>query len=148
LVAKGSVWYLVASVDDDIRSYRISRIKQAMLIDEPCVRPAGFDLAEYWEHSMQQFKTTLPRYQATLLVNRSILYRLPYAGRFARIEKVEEPDGRGWCRVSMRFQFEEEGAEYVLGFGSNIEVVEPASLRERVIAMARELLDFYDGNPH
>jgi predicted DNA-binding transcriptional regulator YafY len=147
LVAKGSVWYLVAGVDDDIRSYRISRIKKARLIDEPCARPADFDLAEYWEHSMEQFKTSLPRYQATLLVNREILYRLSYAGRFAKVEKVEEPDDRGWCRVSMRFQFEEEGAEYVLGFGSNIEVVEPASLRERVIAMAREVVAFYSGNP-
>src|SRR5437763_4269075 len=76
LVAKGSVWYLVAAVDGDVRSYRASRICDAKLLEQPCVRPIGFDLAAYWEESSTKFKTHLPKYFATLRVNSATLLRL------------------------------------------------------------------------
>src|SRR5262245_49518363 len=45
LVAKGSTWYLVARVENDIRSYRVSRICEAAILDQSFVRPPEFDLA-------------------------------------------------------------------------------------------------------
>src|SRR5258708_7478916 len=51
LVAQGRIWYLIASVDGDIRTYRVSRIQHARLLDEACVRPPAFDLASYWQKS-------------------------------------------------------------------------------------------------
>jgi len=44
LVAKGSIWYLVAHIDESMRSYRVSRVREAMILDASFVRPAGFDL--------------------------------------------------------------------------------------------------------
>src|SRR5205085_6061675 len=106
LVAKGSVWYLVAAVDGNVRSYRASRVHDAKLMEQPCVRPKGFDLAAYWEESSAKFKAELPKYFATLRVNSTILFRLPYGGRFARVEHTGEVEEDGWAKVSMRFQFE------------------------------------------
>jgi predicted DNA-binding transcriptional regulator YafY len=143
LVAKGSVWYLVGSVEGEIRSYRVSRIKEAAVTSESFVRPKDFDLAAYWQESAKLFKANLPKYQAVLKVEKSILPKLPYAGRFARIEHVEPVDTSGWARVSMRFQFEEEAGEYVLSFGPRIEVLEPDALRQRVVDMARSVIEFY-----
>ncbi|HXI92968.1 MAG TPA: WYL domain-containing protein, partial [Blastocatellia bacterium] len=91
LVAKGSVWYLVAVVDGDARSYRVSRVLSAELTDEHCVRPKGFDLAEYWEQSAVSFKAQLPRYQATVRAHPDVFPRMSFAGRFARIEHAEPP---------------------------------------------------------
>jgi len=45
LVAKGSVWYLVAQVEGETRTYRVSRMREAEALDEPAVRPADFDLS-------------------------------------------------------------------------------------------------------
>ena len=143
LVAKRSVWYLVAAVDGDVRSYRVSRVKVATLTEEPSVRPPRFDLAAHWEQSTAVFKDNLPRYQATLLVKSEILPRLGFAGRFARIERVDPTGDPEWATVSMRFQFEEEATEYVLSFGPRIEVVEPESLREKVVEMAQSVIEFY-----
>ena len=56
LVAKGSAWYLVASIDNDLRSYRVSRISNAKVLDQPAHFPEGFDLAQFWEQSTYQVK--------------------------------------------------------------------------------------------
>jgi predicted DNA-binding transcriptional regulator YafY len=143
LVAKGSVWYLVAVVDGDTRSYRVSRVLSAELIDEPCVRPKGFDLAEYWEQSTVSFKAQLPRYQATVRAHPEVFPRMSFAGRFARIEHADPPDSDGWIRVAMRFDVEEMAVEYALSFGSKMEVLEPETLREKVINAAKSVIAFY-----
>jgi predicted DNA-binding transcriptional regulator YafY len=145
LVAKGSVWYLVAAADGEHRSYRVSRIANPTILNEPVHRPEHFDLAAFWRQSMSTFKTNLPRYWAKLRVSQSVLPRLKYAGRFARIEKVGAPDDRGWAEVSMRFQFESEACEYALSFGPQVEVIEPVSLREKVLDTAKGVIEFYRG---
>jgi predicted DNA-binding transcriptional regulator YafY len=146
LVAKGSVWYLVAVVDGDIRSYRVSRVLSAELIDEPCFRPKAFDLAEYWEQSTVSFKAQLPRYQATVRAHPDVFPRMSLAGRFARIEHADPPDSDGWIKVAMRFDVEEMAVEYALSFGSKMEVLEPETLREKVINAAKSVLAFYAWN--
>jgi predicted DNA-binding transcriptional regulator YafY len=143
LVAKGSVWYLVAAIDGDMRSYRVSRIQDARMLDEPAERPRSFDLAAFWEESSAKFKSHLPKYSATLRVSPKALPRLPYGGRFARVEHVGAPGEDGWVRVAMRFQFEEEACEYVLSFGTQVEILEPVELRAKVVEMAKDVIDFY-----
>jgi predicted DNA-binding transcriptional regulator YafY len=143
LVAKGSVWYLVAAVEDaEVRSYRVSRIQDVRVTDQPCVRPANFNLADYWQESSRKFKAHLPRYRMNARVHPSILPRLRYAGRFAHVE-TGETDKDGWVRVSVRFDVEEMACEYALSFGAQLEVLEPHALREKVIKMAQSVISFY-----
>jgi predicted DNA-binding transcriptional regulator YafY len=144
LVAKGSVWYFVAAVEGgEVRSYRVSRVESVELLDERCVRPPDFDLAAFWENSSAQFRAHLPAYRARVRVRQEIVPRLPYAGRFARVERTGEPDAEGWVEVSLRFDAEEMACEYALGFGTQLEVLEPLALREKVVAAAQSVLAFY-----
>lgn len=142
-VAKGSVWYLVAAIEGEIRSYRVSRIVSAEMMDEKFTRPEAFDLAAFWEQATADFKAQIPRYYATLLASPDILSRMHIAGRFARVEKIGEAEENGWVKVSMRFHMEWDASEYVLSFGPKVEVIEPDSLRDRVIEMAQSVIDFY-----
>jgi predicted DNA-binding transcriptional regulator YafY len=143
LVAKGSAWYLVAGVAGEVRSYRISRMSQAQVLDQACVAPAGFDLAAYWEQSTTAFKTALPNYVAQFRVSPDAFLRLRFAGRFARVGDTVETDVDGWRRISVGFDVEEMAVEYALSFGTKLEVIEPRSLREKVIAAAEEVVEFY-----
>ena len=143
LVAKGSAWYLVAGIAGSIRSYRISRVSHAEVLDQPCEVPAGFDLAAFWEQSTTTFKTTLPNYVAKFRVSPEAFLQLRFAGRFARVGDAVETDPDGWRRVSVGFDVEEMACEYALSFGSKLEVIEPRSLREKVIAAAKEVVEFY-----
>jgi predicted DNA-binding transcriptional regulator YafY len=143
LVAKGSVWYLVASVDESVRSYRVSRIADAQILNEPATIPADFNLADYWERSASTFKSTVPNYLATFWVPPAVILRLPFAGRFARVNETEETDARGWRKVCVGFDVEEMACEYAVSFGPNLEVIEPTELREKVVAMTKATLEFY-----
>jgi len=63
---------------------------------------------------------------------------------FRRIERTGEPDAEGWVEVALRFDVEEMACEYALGFGTQLEVLEPASLREKVLAAAQNVVAFYN----
>jgi predicted DNA-binding transcriptional regulator YafY len=143
LVAKGSVWYLVAGVEGEPRSYRVSRVREASLLEEPCARPDDFDLVAYWERSTQEFTAALPRYLATLRVEANLLGRLRQGERYTQLEAEEPPDAEGWARVEMRFEEEHNAVEFILGFGGRIEVVAPDELRTQVIQQAEAILALY-----
>ncbi|HEX6283393.1 MAG TPA: YafY family protein [Pyrinomonadaceae bacterium] len=143
LVAKGSAWYLVAGVGDDVRTYRISRMSSAEALDQRCVVPEGFDLAAFWETSTAKFKSAPPNYVAKFRVAGDVFPRLRFAGRFARVGDVLDTDADGWVIVNVGFDVEEIACEFALGFGSKLEVMEPRSLREKVIAAARDVVQFY-----
>jgi predicted DNA-binding transcriptional regulator YafY len=144
LVAKGSVWYLVAGVAGEPRSYRASRVREAALLEERCARPDGFDLVAYWERSTTEFTAALPRYLATLRVAASLLGRLRQGERYTHLEWEEPPDVEGWARVQMRFEEEHDAVEFILGFGDRIKVVAPEQLRAQVIQQAAAIQARYE----
>ena len=145
LVAKGSAWYLVASIDNDLRSYRVSRISNAKVLDQPAHFPEGFDLAHFWEQSTDRFKSKLPNYSATFRVSPDVFPRLAFAGRFARVGAAGVKDDRGWIEIEVGFDVEEMACEYALSFGSKLEVISPPALRDKVIDAAQKVLEFYSG---
>jgi predicted DNA-binding transcriptional regulator YafY len=143
LVAKGSIWYLVAAVAGDLRTYRVSRMQQATVLDEPCARPPDFDLAAYWERSTASFIVNLPRYPATVQVDPAILPAIRQGGHYSRIEREGPPDTDGWVPLNIVFEEEHSACEYVLSFGPLIEVLEPAALRGQVLQAAAGVVALY-----
>jgi predicted DNA-binding transcriptional regulator YafY len=132
LVAKGSVWYLVASVDSETKTYRVSRISEAIILDEPSTRPVDFDLTAYWERSSAEFREKLPRYHATFLASPVVMRWVRYRGW--RLEEAAPEGDR--VRVRLRFDVEEEAVQFALSFGGDVEVIEPRELRAKVMTGA------------
>ncbi|MGH2602095.1 MAG: helix-turn-helix transcriptional regulator, partial [Dehalococcoidia bacterium] len=127
LVAKGRLWYLIGAVRGEPRTYRISRVQDATVLDEPSVRPPGFDLATYWRQSSASFVANLPRYPITVRAAPAILPRLEDPGWYARVEESSTPDEDGWVPARVICHTEEEACRFALGFGPWIEVLEPES---------------------
>jgi predicted DNA-binding transcriptional regulator YafY len=147
LVAKGGVWYLVAAVDGDVRNYRVSRVIEAERTDQTFVRPEAFDLVAHWSQSAVEFKSKFPRYQVTARVHPEAANRMYIIGRFSRVERVDPPDEDGWRRVSICFQFEDDACECLLGFGDQIEVLDPQELRRKLVDRAERVVEFYSRRP-
>jgi predicted DNA-binding transcriptional regulator YafY len=159
LVAKGSIWYLVAQIrhpdpergegegpptrdpssssrlrmTDSIRSYRVSRVHEARILEASFVRPAGFDLEKFWEESSMRFKERLPRYAVVIRAAAPIVEWLRRMIRFGGIDEVSDD------RVRLHFDSEEVAKAVLLGVGDQIEILEPPSLRESIVATARRI---------
>jgi predicted DNA-binding transcriptional regulator YafY len=139
LVAKGSTWYLIARADEDPHTYRVSRIREAAILDQPAKRPARFDLAAYWEHSATEFRDKLPRYYATYLATPAVMRWVRYRGWRLEEETVE---GEA-VRVRLRFDAEEEALQFALSFGAQVVAIEPPELSAKVVAAARAIVERY-----
>lgn len=149
LVAKGSVWYIIVAVDGQPRTYRVSRVRHAELLDDLFERPAGFDLAAYWEESSARFTDRIPRFPVTLRVAPGAVRLVRVGGRYTRIEREDSPDADGWVRMIMLFDGDESdgehnACEFILSYGPQIEVIEPETLRARVLLAAQATVSLYN----
>jgi len=144
LVAKGRLWYLVAAVGGEFRTYRVSRIQQVEVLALPAERPPDFDLAAFWAASSAQFVANLPRFPITVRVHAEAARRLWIPGAYARIERIGPPEPDDWHTADLLLQTEDEACSYVLGFGNRMQVLEPASLRMLVRRRAAEITALYD----
>ena len=147
LVAKGTTWYLVAAVEGEIRSFRVSRVRTVIVSGQPCVRPPDFDLAAYWTQSTTNFVANLPRYPVKVRMSPASLEQVYHAGRYAQIERIEPADEEGWITVHLVFQTEGSACGYLLSFGPQIEILEPPELRAKVIELAESMVAFYASLP-
>jgi predicted DNA-binding transcriptional regulator YafY len=129
LVAKGTTWYLFAHTAHGMRTYRVSRIMEARLLDEACERPPNFDLAAAWNASTAEFQEGRSTYDAVLRVQQRAAEWIKI-WQMATIVKTEG----SWVTIRIKFHHEDEAAFVALGLGRRAQVISPAKLKERVRA--------------
>ena len=66
IVAKQGIWYLVARAPAGMRTYRISRMQDAVVLAVTFERPANFDLAAHWKTATAQLQQKREQFRATL----------------------------------------------------------------------------------
>jgi predicted DNA-binding transcriptional regulator YafY len=143
LVAKGNVWYLVAWIEEQLRSYRVSRIREAEILEQRAYYPPNFDLATYWQQSSREFKANLPHYEAEVRTTSIVLDYIQSGYRSIHIEPVDTTDEKGWHHIMLHFETEYEAATFLAGFGEQVEILSPMALRDKVIEIARKMIAFY-----
>ncbi len=134
LVAKGGTWYLVACTPGGFRTYRVSRIENARLLDEAFERPADFDLAAYWKSATEELRKGRHRYEATLRLEPGAAASFQKWRTASSQPPSSEPGAEGWVTLRVQFDDEEQAAFVVLGLGPRVDVIAPASLGTRVAA--------------
>ena len=148
LVLKAGAWYLVARTvgQEGVRTYRLASVLGLKAGGRLFKRPRRFDLARSWQESAARFESELRKLQARVRVSPR---GLKWLGN-ARIQVVASPaealDRRArsdWRDVLMPIESIEQGARQLLGFGAEIEVIEPAELRAQVLRQAGELMALY-----
>jgi len=152
LVLKAGVWYLVAlpaspgktPADVGPRTYRVSNILAAQVLDMPVRRPARFDLPGYWAESIKRFESGLYTGEAALLATPAGLQGLRLlSSAVARAVAAAPPSRRKDGRVALTIPTEsvEHACGQLMRLSPQVEVLRPAVLRralvERVQATAR-----------
>ena len=69
IVCKQAVWYLVARTPKGMRTFRLSRMREVMVLAIEFERPAGFDLADYWKTSTAELKEQQGHFWATIALS-------------------------------------------------------------------------------
>jgi predicted DNA-binding transcriptional regulator YafY len=147
LVLKGGIWYLVAQVGEERRTYRVSNIVDLSVSDERFTRPQAFDLAAFWAGSSRAYEVGLFRGKATLRISprgMTLFEQLGSPIAQAVADAAGPPDAAGGVCAVVPIERADWAARDLIRFGAEIEVIEPAELRRSIAAMARELCRLYD----
>jgi predicted DNA-binding transcriptional regulator YafY len=150
LVLKAGTWYVVAAVDGQIRTYRVSRVVGVEPATERFDRPEGFDLAAYWAESTAAFERDAPRIDVTVRVRPDRVDRLRGAvgnAVLSAAETLDEPDPEGWLRLRLRLDWPDEVPAVLLRAGRWVEVLAPPDVRARVASTARAIAQRYVADP-
>jgi len=146
LVLKAGAWYLVAHRSAGMRVYRVSRFVSVRVRDDGFERPPDFELAMFWEEWSTRFERGLPKFDVHLRVPRAALrYLRPLVHPDARasLDGVRRDPPREPIELTVPFENLDYAYRELLTFGSDVEVLEPAELRERMLHAAEEVVALY-----
>ncbi|MBY9078157.1 YafY family transcriptional regulator [Paenibacillus sp. HN-1] len=128
-------WVLVARCDlrQDIRHFRLSRMRDLDVLEERFTMPSGFNLSRYRPPDDRNM-------QILIRANPDLADKIAETCAFYLEEIEERKDG---LLVTFRVRQPEELLPYVLGWGGEVEVLEPESFRRRIRAEAEKILNRY-----
>lgn len=146
LVLKAGRWYLVAASKGKPRTYRASSIQAIETLEAKAERPPRFDLARHWTQSVKDLDQRLMRSRAVVKLSvegRRLLREINPAG--AEAAEAEHTPCRppGWIKASIPFEDSSHGLRQMLRMGPEIEVLEPAELRQKMRAETQRLAALY-----
>jgi predicted DNA-binding transcriptional regulator YafY len=147
IVLKAGVWYFVARVGDDLRTYRVAAIVALTVLDERFTRPGDFDLAATWTAWTEDFERRLFRGEAVIRLSPRGVEMIPYLMTRAMARgtqhTIQPPDADGWARAVVPIESVLHAHGELLRLGAEVEVLEPPELRDMLRATVARLAAFY-----
>lgn len=128
-------WMLIASCDlrQDIRHFRLSRMTELIVLEERFSMLPGFDLSRYRPSDDRNMRILVR-------VNPDIADKIVEIANFY-MEAMEAR--KDHLLVTFRVRHLEELLPYILGWGRDVEVLEPEALRIRIRAEVEKILKRY-----
>jgi predicted DNA-binding transcriptional regulator YafY len=148
LVLKAGIWYLVAGVKRQPRTYRVSNIRELEILGAAGKRPARFDLGRYWTTWAKEFEARLMKERAVVKLSPAGLRGLRGVNEAAAEVAREsgqpcKPDG--WIKADIPIESISHATGQMLRLGADVEVLKPQALREAVAREARKVAELYGG---
>jgi predicted DNA-binding transcriptional regulator YafY len=146
LVLKAGIWYLVARIGEQTRTYRVGNILEFVPTDQRFERPRDFDLVRFWTASTRAYEVGIYRSSAVLRLSPQGLSKLDGLGaavQQAARESAGPPEKDGWVRVTIPIESIDQSAVDLLRLGTDAEVLKPVALRRRLAKAAREIVRLY-----
>ncbi|KJK43847.1 transcriptional regulator [Lentzea aerocolonigenes] len=145
LVLKAGRWYLVAQGSSRISTYRVSQMQAVTVLDTTFERPGGFDLAEHWAASLEEFQARQYTGEAVIRLTARGFESfasnvLPVVARAAAESAVDEGER---VRVTIPIESIGHAAGMLLRMGGEVEVLSPPELRAHITDVVRQLAATY-----
>jgi predicted DNA-binding transcriptional regulator YafY len=146
LVLKAGVWYVVARCEGTFRTYRADQIVDASSCDRGFDPEPGFGLEAYWRSYLADFHRYLHTGDAVIRLSpdgaqrmRSLLSTAVTTA--VRADGITDPDG--WIRARVPIESAGQALADFLRLGADLEIVEPAELREQTIRTVHAMTALY-----
>ena len=133
-------WYVVghSSVHNTLRTFKLNRIKEVKILDEPFNDGDNFDLAEYIGRAWSM----IPEGR---IYNIRLRFAPKVAGNVAEVQwhgsQKVVCNSDGSATLDFRIDGLGEITWWILGYGDQVEVLAPAALRARVADIARKMAE-------
>lgn len=141
LVCKRGIWYLIGINAEVIKTYKVTSIENALLIDEHFNRPSDFNLEAHWKSSTSNFKSLIPKYTFTFKVNPSIINHIKER-KFITINDEVIKDNEIYLDIN--FDDIWQGIEFAFTYGKNIKIIKPIEAINEIKIKASEVIKLYD----
>ncbi|QJY46203.1 helix-turn-helix transcriptional regulator [Pseudonocardia broussonetiae] len=141
LVDAGGQWYLLATHDGAERTYRLSRMEHAEVLDEAAAPVGDVDLEELWERRRSAFRASLPRYAVRVRV------RPDRRDGLLRTSATLDAERAVGDRLELDLRFGDPGHALVTvwAVGADAEVLDPPELRAALAERAAATAAVYAG---
>ncbi|GHE46826.1 transcriptional regulator [Streptosporangium violaceochromogenes] len=139
LVDKDDTWYLIAGTPGGRRAFRVDRVTDAEVMEEPAERPAHFDLAAAWDEVVTAMEARRATTAATATVDARHLSVL--RDRFGRHCEVISQGER--VRVTLTAPTALDIARRLAGWGDLVTVEGPQAVRDELAKLAAQLTTLY-----
>ncbi len=130
LVLKAGIWYLVGSVGDRPRTYRVANIRRLDVLEAKFRRPARFDLGRYWAESARDFESRLLADRATVRLSPEglrILREVSPAAAEAADRRHVACNPAGWIQSEIPVENPAYATRQLLSLGAEVEVLVSAA---------------------
>ncbi len=144
LVVRDQVIYLVCTLwnYEDVVQLAMHRIREASLLDVPALRPKGFTLDGYIAQGAFGYPVSEEPIRLRVLFSEGAALHL-HETPLSKDQKLSmQPDGRELLEAVVRDTSELRW--WLLGFGSNVEVLAPKELRDEFRIIASEMAGLYE----
>ena len=144
LVLKGGKWYCVARSGDHVGIYKIVKIEALVPLDSKFTRPQHFNLTAFWSRETHRFEKNLRNSTARVRLHRRALSKLHRLGADAVAAAAAADNCPGdWLEFELPTETVEYAAHDLLTLGTDVVVLEPAILRQRLGALASRIASTY-----
>lgn len=142
LILKGGISYLVCSIRDysDVRVLVLHRMRQVSVLDVPLTMSDSFDLDDYIRSGEMGFKLKGEITFKALFTKAAALHLRERALSDDQT-MAEQEDGR--VLLTATVQNTSELHWWLLGFGNQVEVLEPENLRREIIRSIKSAYNLY-----
>lgn len=147
LVLKAGTWYVVARCNAVMRTYRVDQIVAAAPCGSVFTPEPGFDLAGYWHSYLTEFRRHLYTGHAVIRLSSDGVRRMRHllsAAAVTAVETAGTADADDWVRARVPIESPDHALAEFLRLGADIEILEPAELRERAATTVRAMAAVYD----
>ena len=141
---KGSINYLICMMDEDKENPRylpLHRFERVEILDEKIREPKDFDLDEFTHVNNLSFEYSKKLYTFEALFDFTAAAHLMETPLNGTQKIKKQPDGRLLvsARMTDTLQFE----QWLMSFGSDVEVLKPKKLRNKFISLTKKMRSMY-----